>query len=81
VIVEADGIPPTTVEWYVGVSLASLPLKPGHIWPVRVDRADPTHLEEDDDKEVDAAEESRLAGRAEAQRLAALLRDEPPTGG
>jgi hypothetical protein len=77
VVVRAEGLTPTAVEWDLGVSSATLPLQPGYTWPVIVDRANPTHLKEDWRREQQAGEAARLAGRAEAERLAESLRNEP----
>jgi hypothetical protein len=52
VVVQADGLEPTAVEWTVGIPNSSLPPEAGHVWPVRVDRADPTHLKVDDDRQA-----------------------------
>ena len=77
VVVQAEGLQPTAVEWTVGVPTSSLPLDAGHVWPVRVDRANPQHLKLDDDKLAAEGEAARTAGRAEAERLAQQLRDQP----
>ena len=76
VVVRADGLQPTAVEWTVGVPNSSLPLDPGHVWPVRVDRANPEHVKLDDDRLAAQGEAARSAGRAEAERVAEQLRTE-----
>jgi len=76
VVVQADGLQPTAVEWTVGVPNSSLPLESGHVWPVRVDRAKPQHLKLDEDRMAAQGEAARVAGRAEAERIAEQLRQE-----
>lgn len=76
VIVEADGLEPTAVEWIVGVPHSELPMDPGRIWRVRVDRKNPKHLKLDEDGEREAAQEAQESGRAEAERIAAAMREE-----
>ena len=44
VIVQAEGLQATAVEWSVGVAKSQLPIMAGYTWPVKVDRAKPTHV-------------------------------------
>jgi hypothetical protein len=76
VIVQAEGLPPTAVEANPGVPLSQMPLAPGMVWKVRVDRQNPKHLKFlSDQAEADA---QVAAGRAEAEQIAAKLRGEGP---
>ena len=79
IIVQAEGLQPTAVEWSVGIANSELPLPSGYVWPVRVDRAKPTHVRLDDKRRQVEAEAGREAGRIEAQQLAAVMRN--PIGG
>jgi hypothetical protein len=76
VIVAAEGLEPTAVEWIVGIPHSELPMDPGRTWRVRVDRKNPKHLKLDDDAESEAAEAAQQSGRAEAERIAAAMREE-----
>ena len=76
VIVQADGLEPTAVEWVVGIPHSELPMEPGRVWKVRVDRKKPKHLKLDESGEAEAGQAAQEAGRAEAERIAAAMRDE-----
>jgi hypothetical protein len=80
VIVKADGLEPTAVEWTVGVPHGELPMSPGREWPVRVDRKNPKHLKLDEDRQRRAGDEARERGREEAERLAASMREDDALG-
>jgi hypothetical protein len=74
VVVQAEGLEPTAVEWIVGIPHSELPMDPGRTWRVRVDRKNPKHLKLDDSGEREAAEAAQESGRAEAERIAAEMR-------
>jgi hypothetical protein len=77
VVVQAPGLEPTAVEAVHTVRKWDLPLAPGTVWRVKVDRAKPKHLEFlDDEVDQDAA---RDAGRAAAEELAQRMRDQKAT--
>jgi hypothetical protein len=78
VVVQADGLEPTAVEWIVGVPQSELPMAPGRVWRVRVDRKNPKRLKVDESADREAGEAAQEAGRAEAERLAAEMREEGP---
>jgi hypothetical protein len=78
VIVQAEGLPPTAVEANPGIPLSQMPIAPGTVWKVRVDRQHPKHLKFlSDQADADAPV---TAGRAEAEQIAAKMRGEttPP---
>jgi hypothetical protein len=76
VVVVAEGLEPTAVEWIVGIPHSELPMEPGRVWRVRVDRKNPKHLKLDESGEREAAEQAQESGRAEAERIAAAMRQE-----
>jgi hypothetical protein len=71
----AEGLEPTAVEWIVGIPHSELPMEPGRVWRVRVDRKNPKHLKLDESGEREAAEQAQESGRAEAERIAAAMRE------
>ena len=73
-VVQAPGLEATAVEAYRGVPKGDLPLAPGTVWRVRVDRTKPSRLKFLEDSE--AAEQQVAEGRAEAEALAAKLREQ-----
>jgi hypothetical protein len=75
VVVQAEGLEPTAVEWIVGIPHSELPMEPGHVWRVKVDRKNPKHLKRDEDAEEEAAAAAQESGRAEAERIAAAMRE------
>lgn len=75
VVVQADGLEPTAVEWIVGIPHSELPMEPGRVWRVRVDRKNPKHLKLDERGEAEAGQAAQEAGRAEAERIAAAMRE------
>ncbi|MHB8694422.1 MAG: SHOCT domain-containing protein [Solirubrobacteraceae bacterium] len=80
VIVTADGIPPTAVEWITGIPHSQLPISPGRVWNVQVDRNNPKHLKADTKQARQDGEAAHQAGRAEAEQLAASMRREAGSG-
>ena len=76
VVVEAEGLEPTAVEWTTGVPNSALPMDPGHVWPVRVDRAKPTRMKLDDERQEQQAQAAQDAGRAQAERVAEAMRNQ-----
>lgn len=88
VVVEAEGLEPTVVQWITNFPESELPLHVGSVIPVTVDRRNPQHLKLAPDfaaQAKQAATEAQAAqaqqSRDQAQRLAASLRDgnAPPT--
>ncbi len=76
VIVQAEALPPTAVEANPGIPLSQMPIAPGTVWKVRVDRKNPKHLNFlSDQADADA---QVTAGGAEAEQIAAKMRGEPP---
>jgi len=79
VVVQAPGLQPTAVEAVHTVRKWDLPLAPGTVWPVRVDRAKPERIKFlDEEADQDAA---RDAGRAAAEELAERMREQQGTPG
>jgi hypothetical protein len=78
VVVQAEGLPPTAVEANPGIPLSQMPVAPGTVLRVRVDRKNPKHLkfllgEADEDADAQVT-----AGRAQAEQIAANMRGESP---
>lgn len=71
-VVQAPGLEPSAVEAYHGVPKGDLPLMPGTVWKVKVDRKKPSHLKFLEDHE--AAQAQVDAGRAAAAALAEQMR-------
>ena len=81
VVVTAEGLEPTAVEWITNFPLSQLPLAPNAQVPVIVDRSNPKRIKLPDGyvkqaKQADlAAERSDLdAARAQAQALAEQMK-------
>jgi hypothetical protein len=76
VIVQGAGLEATAVQWQPWVSNATLPLAPGYVWPVTIDRADPSHFKLDEQRQQAEVDAARTAGREQAEQLAEQLRQQ-----
>ena len=61
VVVQAPGLEATAVEAYRGVPKGALPLDPGTVWKVKVDRRKPSRLKFLDDAEAAESQVGALA--------------------
>lgn len=82
IVVEAEGLEPTAVEWVTNFPLSALPLQPGASLPVTVDRKNPKRVKLDPQFTKRAKEAAKQQGgaaaeaaRAQAEELAATLRE------
>jgi hypothetical protein len=85
VVVQADGLDPTVVQWITNFPQSELPLHAGSVIPVTVDRQNPKHLKLAPDFTQQAKQAAKQAeeaqgqrAREQAQRLAASLHDGTP---
>jgi hypothetical protein len=81
VVVTADGLEPTAVDAFFGIPNSQLPLMPGVVFDVRVDRSNPEHVQLLNDAKKDRAKAQAAsdAGRAQAEQLAAQMRGGAPS--
>jgi len=81
VVVRADGLEPTAVDAYFGIPNSQLPLMPGVVFDVKVDRSNPKHvqLRKDTKKDRAKARAASAAGHAQAEQLAAQMRGDAPS--
>jgi hypothetical protein len=82
VVAQAEGIEPTSTEFSASVSHQRLPLAPGYVFDVQINRSDPTKVKyiENTQRVVEEIRAKRAAGaeagRAQADQLAAEMQNE-----